>query len=74
MRMLQGSIDQPLRKRASGFDARLLWVGCKYSVRIYPECPSQRAGLEVDLFFLVYPTSGNGAEVALGLTLLSTVI
>ena len=78
MRMLQGSINQSPResprKTARGFAARLLWAGCKHSVRIYPECPSPRSGLEVDHSCLVYPTSGNGAELAFGPTLLCTII
>ena len=74
MRMVQGSINPLSRKRASGFAARLVWEGCRYSVRIYPECPSPRSGLEVDHYFLVYPTSGNGAELPLGPTLRSTMI
>lgn len=65
MCMSQGSIDQSSRKKPSGFAARLLWAGCKHSVRIYPECPSPRSSLEVDHYLFVYPTSGNGAEFTL---------
>ena len=74
MSMLQGSTNPLPRKRASGLAARLLWERCKYSVRIYPECPRPRSDLEVDHHFLVYPTSGNGAELNLRPILCSTVI
>lgn len=39
MRILQGSINKCAREKATGCAARLLWAFCKYTVRIYPECP-----------------------------------
>lgn len=74
MLMLQGSNNPLLRKMASDFAARLVRERREYSVRIYPECPRPRSGLEVDHHFLVYPTSGNGAELNLRPILRSTVI
>lgn len=67
MRILQGSINKCAREKATGCAARLLWAFCKYTVRIYPECPSPQSDPEVDHYLLVYPTSGNGAQPALGL-------